>query len=862
VASIEEILLRLAAENNADEALDRLEAKLDELSHKRVNIPVRVDAEGAAAIDRLKADLDTLHNKRVDVKVDTESSGFSKLDEDAKKADSSIKGIQFHAATLPGLLAAAAPAIVPFVGELARGVLGAGALGVAAGGAAAAFGVLGYAIEYAMKHGTDATKAAVDGMKSAFDSVRSDLMSALAPAINDVARGVTSMLDSIKPAVAGLRGPFADLGNAIRTALDDPAVQGAVQQLISGFGQMVRATAPLAGPLIQAFVQLGNVLVNLATTAMPRLVPLVNEFANWLARINGDFSAGTAQTTVNHWIDAFLQLGRTVGGLLHDLSPLLQGGSAASGLLQLVGITGRLVGGFVQLLNKLGPVGQLIASGLGVALLVTRFSGLFGILGAVAGGASGLFAALRALRGGEGIGGVINALRGMTSGSNAAKLAQDALIKTKQQEKGAASEAAKADEGMNAAVRDMVPAAQGATRATGLLRDVLVNMGSSAAIAFGPKLISAITSGTAHAATAMRAGGHEITQAASQAFSGIATAVRDVQPATRSAVQTVLNNARSTVSAARGAVSTAARTAFEGVPNAARSVIPMVSGTTRQMMRAPVDYITASSAPLHAASVTTFTKGIVDSLASVASPLMQVAAGMMGQRLPGQIRAAGPLVGGASTFTFGQIYQALVSAGAHVFPLASAIPVHVSGAIRAGAGAVGSAASAMANAIRSPIASVAAGMSGIGNAIGNALASSLNAQVGAVAGAARNLANAIRSQLPSSEPKDPASPLRNLAAAGRAIVTNTIAGMDAALFASAARRVFALPGMTGPQLHMGPTPAVAHAGAHHAHNYAAPNITIRVQTLHPGDPKVMRQIGAVTAEAWRRSQSSRAPARA
>lgn len=323
-----------------------------------------------------------------------------------------------------------APAAVGIVSTFAQATAGAAALGVAVGGATVAFGVLGKAVVTsigdAVKNNAALTaaqqkyqQALQGGSKAAIASAKANLQAAqqavkaqgaaatqiakdwvatgdtvkkaLLPAVSAVERGLSAMLQSIQPAVAGLSKPFLALGNQIRSALDDPAVQGGVKQLIYDFGRMVKATAPLVGPVLNGIIQLGDTLINIARAAMPDLVKLSQSFANHMAALDSFTRTDKFRSMIHNWDQQFVAVLKTVGKLAFALGPLFsQKSEIGKGFLWVIGEFAQLLHFVLELTNKMGVLGQVIGAGLGLAVLSGRLGGVV----KAATGLAGIFKAL------------------------------------------------------------------------------------------------------------------------------------------------------------------------------------------------------------------------------------------------------------------------------------------------------------------------------------------------------------------------------------------------------------------------------------------------------------------------------------
>jgi hypothetical protein len=432
--------------NPAERKLTGLRARLAEMSGKDLAVKVD-DATATGKIDRLKLKLDEMRNKTVDVKVDT----------------SQASGALDVLKTKWGAISAAAVTVGPqILGALGQAGAGAGALGVAVAAAGAAFGVLGEAaklqlttamtqskkmsaqivsdqkkvqtaqnsVTTAYATGTAKTQASANlrlalaqqqlakdkqlqasqgnlaqQVVKAGQDMKKSFIAALGPGTQQLFQGLLSAMGTIKSALPDLSGPFLTLGTAIKNALQSPAITSGIKQLIDGFGKIVTASAPLVGPIIKGFINLGVIFEHIAIAAMPALVKLTQEFVGWLGKIANSTGTPKFAAEIQKWIDMFKTVVRDIGKIITALAPLF---ASAAGFQPLIVAATSLAGWFAKLLVSLGPVGRLLAGGLGLALIAGKFSSLAGPLGAVVTGATKLAPLLSKL-GGAAVAGLLSA---------------------------------------------------------------------------------------------------------------------------------------------------------------------------------------------------------------------------------------------------------------------------------------------------------------------------------------------------------------------------------------------------------------------------------------------------------------------
>jgi phage-related protein len=422
------------------EARDQVRKFEEERHHTNVGVAL-------TGLNKVKAQLDSLHDKTVHVRVEQSGGGGV--------GSNGITGLQ------AGIAGGAVfgPQVLAMLGQA---TLGAGALGVALGGAAAAFGVLGAAassqlgqaadqskkmtakivadnkrvqtaqtaVTTAYATGTAKTQAsanlrlalaqqqlakdkqlqasqgnlAAQVVKGAQD-MKKAFVTALGPGTQQLFQGLLSGMGTVKQALPDLSGPFLTLGTAIKNALQSPAIQTGIKSLIDGFGKIVTATAPLVGPVLQGFINVGKILEHIAVAAMPGLVKLTQSFVGWLGKIANSTGTPKFAAEVQKWIDKFQTLVKDIGGVIKALAPLF---ASASGFQPLIVAATNIVGWFAKLLTKLGPIGRLLTGGLGLAFIAGKFSSLGGPLGAVVTGVTKLVPLFSKL-GGLAIAGMLSA---------------------------------------------------------------------------------------------------------------------------------------------------------------------------------------------------------------------------------------------------------------------------------------------------------------------------------------------------------------------------------------------------------------------------------------------------------------------
>ncbi len=285
-----------------EEAIEKVKARLANLSKQEATPRVKIAmARAVEQLDRLELKLDKLDHKDVTVDVDVRRGAL-------KRIGAAISGAAM--ATLPGGALAAAGSeggggvaktiagLAPSIGGLGPAASGAAAViggalvaavsalaasaasalaGVAALGTAlvGAFGpvaVLAAGAVARFKEMSAVAGSAANGLKKAAGGFVDAFRSATAGGADAIFRGLAGALRTLTPLLARLRPAFSTLGRAIGAAFGTLAQAFSRPAIAAGFTKLLDGAAQLAGPAAKAVAALGEILLNIATAAMPFLV--------------------------------------------------------------------------------------------------------------------------------------------------------------------------------------------------------------------------------------------------------------------------------------------------------------------------------------------------------------------------------------------------------------------------------------------------------------------------------------------------------------------------------------------------------------------------------------------------------------
>ncbi len=355
--------------------------------------------------------------------IDQVSDALRHTDERGKTANKRLDRFQTKMAGMVTPITVAVAALTLFSPAILSAVSGLGLLAVAGVGAGAAFGALGLGVMTSLKPAIEQQKAltaAHDAYKqalltgtpaqqsaaltnlnllkqqaaahqtnatrvvSAWRSVSSAMSKAVGPGVQPVLRGMRIFLGGLRQDVAGLKGPFLVLGHAVGNALGSVKTKQGMRDLVEGFGRLVKATAPLVGPMLSSLISFGRIFVNLATAAMPDLVRLMQKFSAWMSKIAGHTEdSAKLRRQIHHLVEVSRDLMGALGGVGKALWPLFTKGNTSQVLITLINGIATLTNGLVGLLLAMGPVGHAFATAMGAAFLLAKMSALKPVLLAV-----------------------------------------------------------------------------------------------------------------------------------------------------------------------------------------------------------------------------------------------------------------------------------------------------------------------------------------------------------------------------------------------------------------------------------------------------------------------------------------------
>lgn len=309
-----EILVR--SRDDAAPDLDRLKAKLEELSHETATARAQVDdADAAAKLDRMQAKLLDLGHRTANPKI--RMSGALRAEAEIHAIEASLDHLNRKADELKLKADSAGPS--GLIGRLLSGIGGgggggapgvAGAGGVlsnpyglaaiagsvaallpeltglvsgfaAAGAGAAAFGVLAMPAVKKVETAYTGLSAAQAKYQHALDTYNADPTKAHAKSLHDAKVQLDLMNDSIKKMPASEQG----------------AMKG-VQQLVSEFGRISRAFEPAAFKVFADFLKIANNL-------LPIVSPFANTFADALDKLLRQVAKFTTSKGFQDWVGQF-----------------------------------------------------------------------------------------------------------------------------------------------------------------------------------------------------------------------------------------------------------------------------------------------------------------------------------------------------------------------------------------------------------------------------------------------------------------------------------------------------------------------------------------------------------------------------
>lgn len=332
--------------------LQTLKARLDAIDRQDVTVNARVRQQVVNEINTVSRSVDRLRASARQADIDIDAAGRS-LDRTAARgsflgrvfgamagAVSAVgdvfvsaggETVSFGAkiSTLGRMIPLLAAGVVALSGALsgavsglgavvlsgAAAVAGLGALGLAFGGVGAAAVAFGGAVAGAMKQGTAEARA----VKGAVKGLKQDFATATGAGVKFFLQDLAPAIKSIGPAVRNLKLPFAVFGQAAGAAVRGVAghVKGA---LIPAFGELVNRASDALGPIAQAAVHLGEILLNIANAAMPALIGVLKEVAS---TFKGWAEATRNSTALRNVIETLVYHFKLWWGILKDVGSFL-----------------------------------------------------------------------------------------------------------------------------------------------------------------------------------------------------------------------------------------------------------------------------------------------------------------------------------------------------------------------------------------------------------------------------------------------------------------------------------------------------------------------------------------------------------
>lgn len=232
-----------------------------------------------------------------------------------------LAGVAAGAALAGALIAAvvaAGAALAALVSSLALASAGFGALAVAGGGFLAAGLAIGIGAMNRYKATSEIAGSAANWLKKSLTAVGKAFTSAVRPGSIAVLKALGDVIGETTGNVKALQPAFTAMGRSIASALVAASPQ--ISALVTNFGKLVKAAAPMAGPIVKGIVALGHVLINIARAAMPSLISGARSVASAMqgwARSTGNIGAirKTIVSLVGH-LKSWGNLAKQVGSVM------------------------------------------------------------------------------------------------------------------------------------------------------------------------------------------------------------------------------------------------------------------------------------------------------------------------------------------------------------------------------------------------------------------------------------------------------------------------------------------------------------------------------------------------------------------
>lgn len=751
------LLLRILGDpDDAQRAIRTVAAEMAALARKRAKAVVDVTTGKALTdIAGVKAALASIRNK--DVFVDLEVRGTDALErfrarmrslgDDFNETRINIGPLTIGIRTMMAAIGIAIPIVVALVAQLGAlvasagaAVAGLGALTVAAGSLLPPAILLAIGVVRRFQEQSEKAGTAAHSLASAASSLGKTFDAALGRGADRVMRGAAAGLRSMEPVIRSLRGEFTAFGGAVGQSLKTLGDEFSSPRWREFFSTITEAATTATPILTGAFTALSRVLRNIAEAAMPSLLDAFRSmrgaFQGWAeGTSNASQLRDTIEGLVDHtrsWVELGKQLGRVVLGFFKAAAPegqrltdsIAKGAKAladwinsAKGTAAIRGFLADMRPILDQLWNLIVQVGEAFIRW--SAIVAPVVSTVLSLLSSLVGIVNTVLAAIQKLPGPlQTVLAAFLLFRGPIGVFRTLATVVGTL---------GAALGRLALGGLGGALGGLAGGAARAAASFGRFLPLLTRLAGPAGLLYaGYRAFDAL-------GNAIGGGGDEAIrsiisyQAVSRVVQGMGETVRNAGLSAADGLRKLAAGAIKSMADFRAVVgSTIGRVGaiFGGLP-------PLLSQVGAQAGRA-------------------FAQGLKRAGNAAVAWSRQIAtgAGRALQSLVGKASSAG--VGAGGSFT--------------------------SGLQRAGNAAVGVAQS-IAQSAAGALDNAAAQAVAAGAAFGNNFAAGIKSAVGAVAAAASQLAQAARNVLPGSEPKDPRSPLRNLADAGRATVENFVSGV-------------------------------------------------------------------------------------
>jgi hypothetical protein len=217
-------------------------------------------------------------------------------------------------------LLAMAGVVGALAASFAAAVAAIGALGVAFGSLLAPAVALGVGAFQRFQDTVEKAGSAAHELSKVAGDVATVFQKTVAPAADAVFRGMADGLQSLIPMIRGLQPAFTAFGRAVGDAFRTLGQEFASPAWRQFFDFLLRSAARITPVLTKAFTGFAQILRNIAQAAMPFLVRGLKDIANWLADLgkstsNIDGLRESIGGLVDHlgsWLNLAKQVGRVV----------------------------------------------------------------------------------------------------------------------------------------------------------------------------------------------------------------------------------------------------------------------------------------------------------------------------------------------------------------------------------------------------------------------------------------------------------------------------------------------------------------------------------------------------------------------